>query len=91
MKGLVSLVIEYNILNKDKKAWGAFPFLAFVQIEGDTIGNTAMVTFELASPILEAVKHPNMYANLDLLILHELCDCKYAYLLYQVLKDYINL
>lgn len=91
LRGLVSLVIEYNILGKDKQARWAFPFLSLVHIEGNERGKTAMVTFEMASPILEAVKHPNMYANLDLLILHELCESKYAYLLYQLLKDYIKL
>lgn len=91
LRGLVSIVIEYNILSKDKQARWAFPFLSLIHIEGDRRGSTAIVTFELASPILEAVKHPNMYANLDLLILQELCESKYAYILFQLLKDYINM
>ncbi|MEO1263823.1 MAG: hypothetical protein AAFZ15_33765 [Bacteroidota bacterium] len=78
-------------MNKDKQARGAFPFLSFVQIEGGTRGSTAIVTFELASPILETVIHPRMYAKLDFLTLYELRECKYAYLLYQFLKDYMNL
>ncbi len=88
--GLVSLVIEYNNLGKDKKIRGAFPFLSFVQIAGGTIGNTAKVTFELATPILEAMKDPTMYVKLNLLIQRNLTE-KYGYALYEILKDYANL
>lgn len=91
LKGLVTLAIEYNILWKDKQAWGVFSFLSYVHIEGDRRGKTATVTFELSTPVLEAVKRPSMYVNLDLLVLRELADRKYAHPLYQFLKDYIKI
>lgn len=68
LKNFVKLVIEYNILGKDKEIWGAFPFLSWVQILGDRRGKTATLKFELATPILEAVKNPKMYVRLNLLI-----------------------
>lgn len=90
MRNLVSLVIEYNVLNKDKKVRGAFPFLSFAKIEEGTRGQSTTLEFELPTPILEAVKNPQMYVKLDLLILRGL-NSKYSSALYESLKDYQNL
>ena len=46
--------------------------------------------FELPTPIVEAVKNPQMYVKLDLLILKGL-NSKYSSALYEALKDYQNL
>jgi len=87
---MLSLVIEYNILHKDKHERGAFPFLSFVKIEGEQTGKVTTMSFELPSPILEAVKDPKMYVKLDLFILRGL-NSKYSLSLYEMLKDYQNL
>lgn len=90
LRNLVSLVIEYNVLNKDKKVRWAFPFLSFAKIEEGTRGQSTTLEFELPTPILEAVKNPQMYVKLDLLILRGL-NSKYSSALYESLKDYQNL
>jgi len=46
--------------------------------------------FEFPTPILEAVKNPQMYVKLDLLILRGL-NSKYSSALYESLKDYQKL
>lgn len=90
LKTLVSLVIEYNILGKEKFERGAFPFLAFVKINGQRRGDTARVTFEFPTPILEAIKRPSMYVKLNMFIRRWL-NSKHSLALYEVLKDYQNI
>jgi len=90
LKALVSLIIEYNILGKDNYERGAFPFLSLVRISGQSRGNTAVVNFEMSTPILEAVKKPNMYVKLNLFIQRDLSS-KHSLALYEVLKDYQNI
>lgn len=90
LKTLVSLVIEYNILGKEKFERGAFPFLAFVKITGQRRGDTARVTFEFPTPILEAIKRPSMYVKLNMFIRRWL-NSKHSLALYEVLKDYQNI
>ena len=90
LKKLVSLVIEYNILGKDREEWGAFPFLSYVRIIGQRRGNTATLTFELPSIILDAIKNPSMYFKLNLVIQRGI-KSKYGLALYEMLCDYARL
>lgn len=90
LKALVSLVIEYNILGKEKYEWGAFPFLSLVKITGQRRGNTAKVHFEFPTPILEAIKRPSMYVKLNMFIWRGL-NSKHSLALYEILKDYQNI
>ena len=90
LKALVSLVIEYNILGKEKYEWWAFPFLSLVKIVGQRRGNTAKVHFEFPTPILEAIKRPSMYVKLNIFIWRGL-NSKHSLALYEILKDYQNI
>lgn len=90
LKALVSLVIEYNILGKEKYEWWAFPFLSLVKITGQRRGNTAKVHFEFPTPILEAIKRPSMYVKLNMFIWRGL-NSKHSLALYEILKDYQNI
>lgn len=90
LKALLSLIIEYNILGKDKHERGAFPFLSFVKIEGQRRGGTSTLHFEFPTPILEAVKRPAMYVKLNLFIRRGLSS-KHSLALYEILKDYQNI
>lgn len=90
LKALVSLVIEYNILGKEKYEWWAFPFLSLVKITGQRRGNTARVHFEFPTPILEAIKRPTMYVKLNMFIWRGL-NSKHSLALYEILKDYQNI
>lgn len=90
LKALVSLVIEYNILGKEKYEWWAFPFLSLVKITGQRRWNTARVHFEFPTPILEAIKRPSMYVKLNMFIWRGL-NSKHSLALYEILKDYQNI
>jgi hypothetical protein len=90
LKALVSLVIEYNILWKEKYEWWAFPFLSLVKITWQRRGNTAKVHFEFPTPILEAIKRPSMYVKLNMFIWRGL-NSKHSLALYEILKDYQNI
>lgn len=87
---LVKLIIEYNILGKDKEQRGAFAFLSSVRIDGQRRGGIANLTFEFPTLVLEAIKRPAMYVKLNLVIQREL-NSKHSLALYEVLKDYQNL
>ena len=90
LKALVSLAIEYNILGKEKYERGACPFLSCVKIVGQKRGNTARLTFEFPTPILEAIKRPTMYVKLNMFIRRDL-NSKHSLALYEMLKDYQNI
>ena len=77
-------------MGKEKVEWGAFPFLAWVNITKESRGERTRLTFELPSPILEAVKKPSMYVKLNLFIARDLSS-KHSLALYEVLKDYQNI
>ncbi|MEL6944697.1 MAG: replication initiation protein [Bacteroidota bacterium] len=61
-----------------------------MKIEEGKKGSVSNIEFELPTPILEAVKNPEMYVKLDLFILRGLRS-KYSSALYEALKDYQNL
>ena len=91
LRGLVSAKIEYNIFGKDKQSvWGAFNFLSHVKIIEEGAGRPSYVQFEFPSNVLEAVRHPSMYARLDMLILRWL-NSKYAVAIYELMKDYAGI
>lgn len=76
-------------MGKEKVEWGAFPFLALVKINKESGDQRTRLSFELPSPILEAVKKPSMYVKLNLFIARDLSS-KHSLALYEVLKDYQN-
>jgi len=85
IKKLMSLVAEYNILEKDKEIeWGAFSILPFVVIQNGKI------IFEIPTPVKEAfLKKGGVFGKIDLVIIRDL-NSKYSVILYELLKDYQN-
>ena len=90
LRNLSNNTIEYNILNKDKKEWGIFSFLAEVKILEAGRGKQTSIQFEFPSSILQVIKHPEMYVRLNLLILRGL-DSKHSVALYEFLLDYLKI
>lgn len=88
LKVMQDLKIEYNVLWKDKETRESIVILPMVRIE--TEKNNSLLTFEFPTDILERIKDPKMYANLDLIIVKDLSS-KYSLALYELLKDYLNL
>ncbi len=90
LRQLVTMAIEYNILKKDKEDRWVFSFLSAASIESETQGKSAVFKFELPTPIIDAIKRPNIYVKLNLLIARWLSS-KHSLTLYEILKDYQNL
>ena len=89
LRSMQDLKIEYNVLGKDKEEIReSIVILPKVKIKTDK--NTSLLSFEFPTDILEQIKNPKMYANLDLLIVRDL-NSKYSLALYEILKDYINI
>ncbi len=79
---LVATTVEYNILGKDKKVkWGKFSLLSDVSIEN------GVIQFSFPPTIHKTILRPEIFASLNLSILHELSS-KYAIALYELLYDY---
>ena len=83
IKELCNIKIEFNILNKDKKKWIYLPLLSEINI----IENKLYYLFPPS--ILKTIKHPSIYAILDLIIIKGFSS-KYSIALYEITKDYIN-
>lgn len=81
---------EYNILHKDSEEWTNFSFCGDVTIKSKGRGAVAKVEREFPSRVLNVIKNPNMYVRLNLLLLMGL-ESKHSIVLYEFLKDYINL
>ena len=88
LRTMQDLKIEYNILGKDTETRESIVLLPMVRIETNI--NNSLLSFEFPTDILERIKNPRMYANLDLLIVRDL-NSKYSLALYEILKDYANL
>jgi len=83
------LKIQYNVLWKDnEEIRESIVLLPMVRIKTNI--NNSVLSFEFPTDILERIKNPKMYANLDLLIVRDL-NSKYSLALYEILKDYANL
>ena len=89
IKELMKIVVEYNLLEKDKERWGAFVLLPSVDIE--TKDNTVTITYELPDMVRKALlgERSRIYAKIDLIIVKGL-KSKYAIVLYELIKDYEN-
>ncbi len=85
LRELVRIIVEYNILSKDKKEiWGAFSMLAGIEIEN------GIAEFHFPIQIHRTISRPELYAALDLSIIKGLVS-KYSIALYELLKDYKNI
>jgi len=85
IKALQKIIVEYNILQKNKEVtWGSFPLLAGAEIKNGS------VYFNFAFQVLNLIKNPQMYVILDLKILKNLTS-KHSITLYEICKDWINI
>lgn len=88
LKKLTTISVEYNILEKDKKIWGAFSLLTEVMIELNEDGEN-IVRYKLAEMIENNLVMPNVFAKIDLGIIKNL-KSKYAVIMYEIFEDYKN-
>lgn len=90
LRGLATMAIEYNILNKDKEMWWVFTFLSHAQIEVEQRWKSSLIIVECPTIVIEAIRRPAMYSKLNLMITRWISS-KHALILYEVLFDYIKL
>ncbi len=84
LKELMSIVVDYNILRKDKQEeWGAFTLLSEVKIVNGE------VSYAFPPSIKNALLNPRMYARINIAITRGLTS-KYSLALYEVARDYVN-
>jgi hypothetical protein len=85
------MAVEYNIMHKDDaNEWGIFRFISEVKIREEGVGKSTSISFEFPTSILETIKNPNMFVKLDLMIIRGL-ESKHSIVLYEFIKDYLNL
>ncbi len=90
LRELHGLKFEFNILHKDdSQERRLLSFMSDVGIK-ERVGTATTISFEFPTAILEAIRKPNMYVKLDLMIVRGL-QSKHSIALYELLKDYINL
>ncbi|ANA41755.1 hypothetical protein A2G06_16570 (plasmid) [Geobacter anodireducens] len=84
LKELMSIVVDYNILGKDKQEeWGAFTLLSEVKVSGGE------VSYAFPPSIKNALLNPRMYARINIAITRGLSS-KYSLALYEIARDYVN-
>lgn len=83
--GLMEIIAQYNILNKDKVIhWEAFSILPRAYIE------EGIIVYEIPTPVKKAILNDKgVFAKIDLIIIKNL-QSRYSIILYEILKDYRN-
>lgn len=61
-----------------------------MQIEVEQRGKASIINIECPTIVLEAIKRPRLYANLNLVITRGI-NSKHALALYELMMDYINI
>lgn len=84
LKQLISTVVEFNLLWKDKEAWSATTLLSSVEFREWKCSYSF-------SPVLRKKLHqPNIYAKIKLSLM-KLFSSKYSLCLYEIIIDYHNI
>ncbi len=83
LKSLMSAMLEWNIVNKDKEVWGATTLLAEVEIED------GVCTYAFGPTLRKRLYNPKMYARISL-SLQNLFQSKHALALYELCIDYLH-
>lgn len=83
LKDLVSTTVEWDILGKDGREWGASGLLAEVKIINGT------VHYAYGPTIREKLHNPHMYARISLSLQNQFTS-KHALALYELSLDYFN-
>ena len=86
---LMTTIVEYNLLEKDKDIWEAFVLLPYVYIQLSS-SHQNIIRYEIPTKIRESLlKKDKYFAKIDLLVIKAL-NSKYSIILYELLKDYEN-
>ncbi len=84
LKELLSTVVEFNILWKDKDAWSATTLLSSVEF------SEWLCTYSFSPVLRKKLHQPNIYAKIKLSMM-KLFTSKYSLCLYEIFIDYHNI
>lgn len=84
LKELLSTVVEFNILWKDKDAWSATALLSSVEF------HEWLCTYSFSPVMRKKLHQPNIYAKIKLSTM-KLFSSKYSLCLYEIFIDYHNI
>jgi len=83
LKKLISTIVEFNLLWKDKENWSASSLLSSVEFKNG-------ICYYSFSPILRTKLHkPNIYSILNLKLM-KVFSSKYTLCLYELVVDYVK-
>jgi len=81
IKWLMSTVVEFNLLWKEKEVWSATSLLA------DVTFNNGICTYSFSPVLRKKMRNPNIYAKIKLSLM-KLFSSKYSLCLYEIFVDY---
>lgn len=84
IKELLSTIVEFNILWKDKDAWSATTLLSSVEF------HEWLCTYSFSPVLRKKLHQPNIYAKIKLSTM-KLFSSKYSLCLYEIFIDYHNI
>ncbi len=84
LKQLMSTVVEFNLLGKDKESWSATTLLSSVEF------SDGKCTYSFSPVLRKKLHQPNIYAKIKLSMM-KLFSSKYALCLYEIFIDYHNI
>jgi len=84
LKELLSTVVEFNLLWKDKESWSATTLLSSVEFQN------WICTYSFSPVLRKKLHQPNIYAKIKLSTM-KLFSSKYSLCLYEIFIDYHNI
>ncbi len=84
LRELLSTVVEFNLLWKDKESWSATTLLSSVEF------HEWMCTYSFSPVLRKKLHQPNIYAKIKLSMM-KLFSSKYSLCLYEIFIDYHNI
>ena len=84
LKGLMQIIVEWNLLNKDgENQWGATAMLASAEIR------SGVCTYGYSAPLRRRLHNPAMYARISLELQNKFTS-KHALALFELFQDYFD-
>ena len=81
IKWLMTTIVEFNLLWKEKEVWSATALLA------DVTFNNGICTYSFSPVLRKKMRNPNIYAKIKLSLM-KLFSSKYSLCLYEIFVDY---
>lgn len=84
IKWLMSTIVDFNLLGKDKESWSATTLLSSAEFKN------WICTYSFSPVLRKKMQNPNIYAKIKLSLM-KLFSSKYSLCLYEIFVDYHNI